>query len=108
MKALIESNHAPTAVIAGYDKMAIGAMKYLHEKGLSVPEDISIIGMDNISDTKYTSVPITTIGLNLDELSREAVDLILKKTDSRYFKSRHQIKIKCKLQVRSSVKNINN
>ena len=107
MKALIESNHAPTAVIAGYDKMAIGAMKYLHEKGLSVPEDISIIGMDNISDSKYTSVPITTIGLNLDELSREAVDLILKKTDSRYFKSKHQIKIECKLQVRSSVKNLN-
>lgn len=107
IKTLIESNCTPTAVIAAYDKMAIGAMKYLNEKGLSVPDDISIIGMDNISDSAYSAVPITTIGLNLDELSHEAVELVFKKTDNRYFKAKHKIKIEFKLQVRSSVKNIN-
>lgn len=61
MKSLIDSGHVPTAVFAASDPIAIGAMRACHEAGLRVPEDISIIGFDNIDECNYTYPPLTSI-----------------------------------------------
>ncbi len=61
MNELIESKHLPTAIFAASDPIAIGALRALHQHGLKVPEDISIIGFDNINTANYTTPPLTTI-----------------------------------------------
>ena len=69
-------NHSPeiTAIMAGNDKMAIGAMRYLARRGLSVPRDISIIGMDDIPPSQFTNPGLTTIHHDLYKLGSLAVD----------------------------------
>ena len=60
MCRLIDSNHIPTAIFAASDPIAIGAMKALYDHGYKVPDDISIIGFDNIDAANYTNPPLTT------------------------------------------------
>ncbi len=106
MKALMERSNPPTAVIASYDHMALGAIRYAQEAGISIPEDVSIIGMDNISTTAYLDVSLTTV-LSLDEeLCETAVDLIFKKMDNRYYRAKQEITLKSRLIKRESVAKI--
>lgn len=61
VKKVLESSNKYTAFIAGNDYLAIGAMRAIFEKGLRIPEDISLIGYDNIPISSLLSVPLTTI-----------------------------------------------
>lgn len=61
MKQLIASKERPSAVFAASDPIAIGALRACHEAGLKIPDDISIIGFDNIDEANYTFPPLTTI-----------------------------------------------
>lgn len=60
MTTMIHSNQLPTAIFAASDPIAIGAMKALNDHGYKIPEDISIIGFDNIDASNYTYPPLTT------------------------------------------------
>lgn len=106
MKTLIERPERPTAVIASYDYMAMGAIRYAQEAGIRIPEDISIIGMDNISTTAYLGVPLTTITTLDDELCETAVDLLFKKMDNHFYFSKQEITLKSSLIKRESVAKI--
>ncbi len=72
-------NHHPniTAIMAGNDKMAIGAMRLLTKRGLHVPGDISIIGMDDIPTAQFTNPGLTTVRHDLFRLGSMAVDGVL-------------------------------
>lgn len=59
-----------TAIMAGNDRMAMGAMRYLMNKGLRVPEDVSVMGVDNIPAAKYTTPGLTTVKMDLFEVGR--------------------------------------
>lgn len=61
MNELIQKNMVPSALFAASDPIAIGALRALSQNGIRVPEDISIIGFDNIETANYTSPPLTTI-----------------------------------------------
>lgn len=61
MKSLIDAKTVPTAIFAASDPIAIGAMRACYEAGLRIPDDLSIIGFDNIDETNYTYPPMTTI-----------------------------------------------
>ncbi|MBI3959457.1 MAG: LacI family DNA-binding transcriptional regulator [Chloroflexi bacterium] len=63
MQALLQLPELPTAVFAVSDKTAFGALEAIREAGLSVPEDISLIGFDNEVRAEHTSPPLTTIHL---------------------------------------------
>ncbi len=58
---MIKSKKLPTAIIAASDPIAIGALRALKENNINVPEDISIIGFDDIDDANYTNPPLTTM-----------------------------------------------
>ena len=60
-RALIESGVAVDAIFAASDLIAIGAMRALAETGLTIPDDIAIIGFDDIPAARHTSPPLTTI-----------------------------------------------
>lgn len=77
MKKLIKEKVPVTAVIATNDLMAIGALKAINEAGMSVPEDISIIGCDNILFSNTTVPPLTTLDVPKYEMGREAFRLLI-------------------------------
>ena len=77
MEQLLQGKDLPTAVFAAYDYMALGAMRCLRDRGLSVPEDMSLIGMDDISVDAYLDVPLTSVSGDNEEACRRMVELLL-------------------------------
>lgn len=76
MKQMLKCGSLPRAIFAGSDLIAIGAMRAIKESGLSVPEDIAIIGCDDIEACKYTSPPLTTIAQNKAKIGRLAAMML--------------------------------
>jgi DNA-binding LacI/PurR family transcriptional regulator len=74
---LVRHRARPTAAVTINDMMAIGLMAGLRDLGLSVPDDMSVIGMDGIPLGNFTAPPLTTIRLPLDDLARTMVDRIM-------------------------------
>ena len=66
-----------TALFCSNDEMAIGAIRGLKAHGLRVPEDISVVGFDDIRFARYTDPPLTTMAQPKNELGREALNLLL-------------------------------
>jgi LacI family transcriptional regulator len=82
VKRLLESREPlPTALFSSNDDMAIAAMEALKEAGLQVPEDISIIGFDDVPIASQWSPGLTTVRLPIFEMSREAVNRIVAMRD---------------------------
>lgn len=67
----------PTALFAGNDQMALGAYRALFEAGLRVPEDVSVIGCDNIDESDSFPPPLTTLLMDWDLVGRRALQLAL-------------------------------
>ncbi|WP_340616775.1 ribose operon transcriptional repressor RbsR [Xenorhabdus entomophaga] len=82
MKQLLQLPDPPEALFAGNDAMAIGAYQALYQAGLSVPDDISIIGYDDIAIAPYLIPPLTTIHQPKDELGKLAIDSLLYRMDN--------------------------
>jgi len=77
MAKVIERKRRPTAVIARHDIVAMGAIDAILAAGLSVPDDISIVGNADIWCGALTRVPLTTINHPLEEMGRLGVDKLL-------------------------------
>jgi len=75
-KKLFERSSAITGIFACNDAMAIGVMQYLKEKGFRIPEDISIIGFDDVEADLSLDPPLTTIRVPKTELGIEAMRLM--------------------------------
>jgi DNA-binding LacI/PurR family transcriptional regulator len=76
-KALLERPEPFTAIFAGNDLMALGAMRALREEGLRIPEDVSIVGFDDIDEAAYFDPPLTTVRQDFDILGRESVEYLV-------------------------------
>ena len=83
MKELLSLKDRPTAVFASGDKLAIGAIDAIKDAGLRVPEDISVIGFDNIEIAKYVTPKLTTIRQNCQELGKAAVDILIEQINKK-------------------------
>lgn len=68
----------PTAVLASNDQMAIGCMRNLKKAGLTIPQDVSIVGVDDIAMAEWVDPPLTTISLHLEELGARGVEYAIK------------------------------
>ncbi|MCH1624549.1 LacI family DNA-binding transcriptional regulator [Ferdinandcohnia quinoae] len=77
MLRLLSLPEQPTAVFVSGDEMAVGAMKVIKEEGLRVPEDISIIGFDDIPLAKHIDPPLTTIKQDKELIGRQSAVLLL-------------------------------
>lgn len=76
-KQMLEKNLDFTAIFAYNDMMAFGAMQVIKEKGLRIPEDIGLVGYDDIPFSSLISPSLTTIKLKKQELGAESVKLLL-------------------------------
>jgi PAS domain S-box-containing protein len=65
------------AIASANDEMAIGAMNALRERGLNVPEDVSVVGFDDLEEAKFASPPLTTIRQPMYEQGRRATEMLL-------------------------------
>lgn len=103
---LFAQDQSPTALVCAYDYIAIGAMKALKERGIPVPDRVSVIGADNIASAEYTEVPLTTIDSMPDEICDAVWDLLLKKQHNKYYHAHRDIIFKATLVIRDSVTNV--
>jgi len=76
MARLLRQDGSLTAVFAMTDELAIGAMRTLHEAGLKVPEDLSVVGFDDIDISAYTAPALTTIRQPIPEMGERTAALI--------------------------------
>jgi LacI family transcriptional regulator len=76
-KKVFNKNRNVTAVFAGNDAMAIGVLHYLKENGYKIPQDVSIIGFDDVEADLMVNPPLTTIRVPKIELGIEALKLLV-------------------------------
>jgi LacI family transcriptional regulator len=76
-RELLEMTDRPTAIFAANDVSAIQTMKVASETGLSVPEDLSVVGFDNIPESALSTPPLTTIDQSIQQMGYEAAKLLL-------------------------------
>ncbi len=103
---LFEQNKDITAIFASNNATAIGVMQYLKDNNFNIPNDISLIGFDDVEADMLIDPPLTTIRVPKVKMGAEAVQLLLNiiKTESTTTK---KIIVPVELVVRESTKNIN-
>jgi len=69
----------PTAIFCFCDQMAIGAMKELRRRGRRIPEDVAIMGVDNLEVTEMLDPPLTTIEVHNNDLGIESAEILLRR-----------------------------
>jgi LacI family transcriptional regulator len=80
----------PTAIFAANDKSAIGAIKAITEVGLQVPEDISVVGFDNIEEASFVNGGLTTVDQFIEEMGRVAVEMLVNLIQNKPIEARIQ------------------
>jgi LacI family transcriptional regulator len=101
MMQLLALPKPPTAVLTSNDLTAIGALGAITRAGLRVPDDISVVGFDDIELSQFTQPPLTTIRLSRDELGRKAFDALYETVEGQQ-RSGHEIKVSTSLVLRKS------
>ncbi|MFA5447727.1 MAG: LacI family DNA-binding transcriptional regulator [Sphaerochaeta sp.] len=82
MQRLLALENRPTAVFASHDMQAVGAYEVIFEAGLSIPDDISVIGHDNIEFSQYLRPKLTTIDTFKYRLGEASVDLLIEEMEA--------------------------
>lgn len=93
MDALLHNGDLPTVVFAAYSHIATGMLQRLKEEDMQVPRDISIICMDDISTLPYADMQLCCIKMHLDELCAISMDVLNRKLDRRFVKTRQSISV---------------
>ena len=79
MEQLLKEKTLPRVLVCGYDYLAMGAIRCLYDHGLSVPEDIAVLGMDNIHESAFLNPPLSSIDLRIHESCRLAAEALMAK-----------------------------
>lgn len=101
MAAMIRSGRMPTAIFAANDPIAIGAMRALRDHGLRIPEDISILGFNDISMAAFTTPPLTTLHAPSRDMGRFGA-CIASQSVKMNASTALKIKLPCRLEKRGT------
>lgn len=101
LELLNHHNERPTAILASNDTMAIGASRAIREMGLRIPDDISLVGIDDIEICRYLNPALTTVQQPLAELARVSVGMLLGLLQGKPLPDQHVI-LPPKLIIRDS------
>jgi len=83
MRSLLEGPLPPTAVFAASDVMAVGALVAIREAGLRVPEDVAVVGFDDIPVARLITPPLTTVAQFQENLGVRAAGMLLERLDGK-------------------------
>jgi LacI family transcriptional regulator len=98
---LLDGPDPPSAIFAFNDNLAVGAMRAARERGLRLPEDLSVVGFDDSDLAPFVSPALTTVRLPLGEMGRMAVSLLSRLTDGRTVEAL-RVELAARLVVRES------
>jgi DNA-binding LacI/PurR family transcriptional regulator len=101
VKSLLKNEIKFSAIFAQNDRMAVGAIRALHEAGKSVPRDVSVIGFDDMPLASYFDPGLTTIRQDTFSMGREAARLLIRAIENPE-KQRKHAKMPVELIVRNS------
>ena len=107
MRELIKRNAVPSVIVTGYDQIAYGAINEASAAGYRIPEDISLVGIDDIPTSQYGEIQLSSLYIDFESACPKIVELIYKRIENRYYRAREQINIPVKLNVRGSLLNKN-
>jgi len=101
-QALLEAHARPTAVFAANDSMAIGALSAFRAGGVRVPEDVSVVGFDDIPMARYMNPPLTTVHVDISALGVRAAERLLTQVRGANDTARQRELVPAHLVIRSS------
>ncbi len=78
MDTLMSGKKLPTAVFAANDSLAIGALRWCQTHNRRVPDDMAIVGFDNIEFAEYAGVPLSSVNYAVEVVTRMAVDRLMR------------------------------
>ncbi len=76
-RAFVASGDMPDGIFAANDMMAVGALLALKESGLRVPDDVAVIGFDDIPIVRFTSPPLSTLRVGVYEMGRQGLEMLV-------------------------------
>ncbi|MGR3765886.1 LacI family DNA-binding transcriptional regulator [Rossellomorea sp. NS-SX7] len=83
MQEALKKDEVPTAFFVASDSMAIGAIRALHEEGIAIPEEVSIVGFNDIATSKFLQPSLTTVKVYTEFMGESAVELLLDQIQSK-------------------------
>lgn len=107
MRALLRLDEAPTAVLTINDMYAMGACVAVRERGLRVPQDVSVVGFDDIVLASLVDPPLTTVRQPLDDMARYAIGIVGGDSERPHTEPRASVVMSPRLIVRSSTSAVN-
>ncbi len=102
MQRLLKEKDLPTAIVCHNDLVAIGAMGALREAHLAVPEDLSLVGFDNIEEDNYLAVKLTTVDQPAEQIGAKLVEVLLGRIADPGRRQVQTIRMHARLIVRES------
>jgi len=79
---LMSQKNPPDAIVCASDRIAIGAMQWLHQNGFRVPDDVAVTGFDNISDSEFTIPPLTTVHVHKELIGALAAERAIRRIEN--------------------------
>lgn len=101
MKYFLNLAQRPTAVFCCSDLMALGALRAIDEAGLSVPDDIALVGFDDLPGSSFTTPPLTTINQPNFEMGVRAANMLIDQIENQQQPPQHSI-LSTSLVIRQS------
>ena len=101
MQALLDLPRPPTAVFVANNLMTLGALQAIHERGREIPEDIALVGFDDMPWATSLQPPLSTVAQPTRELGCTAAELLLSRIQDSQRATRHVI-LETRLIVRAS------
>jgi len=102
MQHLLAQPDPPTAVVAADDLLAIGGLLAALDAGLSVPEDVAVMGFDDAPEATILRPRLTTVRKNIELLGKTAIDLLLERIDCEHLLPARQVAVEFELVLRES------
>jgi DNA-binding LacI/PurR family transcriptional regulator len=99
-RALLDLPQPPTAIFAGSDLQAFGVYEAARVKGIDIPQDLSVVGFDDLPMARWVGPPLTTIRQPLTEMAATAARLVLGQAEDR------RVELATTLEVRQSPRDI--
>ena len=103
---LLSTKNRPTAIFATNDIIAIGAYKAAKNRGIRIPQDLSLIGFDDIEASSHLEVPLTTITQPINEMGKVAMKILAGKSEKKDSENLQKIVLEPKLVIRESCRRI--
>jgi LacI family transcriptional regulator/LacI family repressor for deo operon, udp, cdd, tsx, nupC, and nupG len=84
------------------DLVAIGLIRALREAGLRVPEDVSVVGFDNVDLCEFASIPLTTMDVPKHEMGRRAAEMLIRRVEAADGQDPERATLRAELTPRAS------